>query len=602
MLATKKKDADEILKIDNGIARQRPICQLTSSILNLPVFLVLALAVFISGCRPAGPRALLDGKASLDDGDYTSAVAELKTATSLMVTNAQAWNYYGVALQHAGQPTDAAQAYGNALKFDHDLTEAHYNLGCLWLEQNKLDSARTEFTAYTLRRKNAPEGWVKLGTAQLRAGDLSAAEVSFSTALSLSTNNAEALNGMGLARAKNNKPQDAQRFFAWAVKAHPDYAPALLNLATVEQQYLHDSPSALQHYRAYLELSPRPANYEAVNALAKNLEQTTKFAVASPPPTKEIEPTAPATPEVSETKTQAAVASRPASPKSQPETWNNPAPPPQVVRVDPEPAIVATPNASAPLAQPSGEVPSGTKSEKPSTWHRLNPANWFGSSEPKGNYTENGVTPLPPSASSDNHIKPTASPVQTAPVVEPKPIKIIPPAPPVFPRYEYLSPRKPKAGDHKAAVRAFADAQQFEQKLDWDGALDAYKRAAQLDPSWFEVQYNCGVLAYRQKHFDQSLSAWEMALAIQPASMDARYNFAMALKTAGYVTDAINELKKILSVKPGEARAHLALANIYAQQFRDPAQARPHYLKVLELDPSNPEAANIQFWLSANPP
>jgi tetratricopeptide (TPR) repeat protein len=490
------------------------------------------------------------------------------------------------------------------------LTEAHYNLGCLWLEQNKLDAARTEFTAYTLRRKNAPEGWVKLGTAQLRDGDLPAAETSFSTALSLNTNNAEALNGMGLARAKNGKPQDAARFFAWAVKVHPDYAPALLNLATVEQQYLRDNASALQHYRAYLALSPRPANYDAVSALAKSLEPAAKFAVASPPPAKEIEPVPPATSETGETKTQATVAARTMPPpRPQTDTRSNPAPPPQVVRVEPEPAILAAPNPSAPVTRSAPQAPQDTNSGKPGVWHRLNPANWFGSSEPKGNYVENGVTPLPPPGSSNNHVKPTPAPVsasqpsaQTAPVAESKPVKIIPPAPPSFPRYMYLSPRKPKTGDHKAAARAFADAQQFEQKHQWTDALDAYQNATKSDPSWFEAQYNCGVLAWRQKNYDQSLSAYEMALAIQPASVDARYNFALALKAAGYMTDAADELKKILLAKPGEARAHLALANLSAQQLRDPAQARQHYLKVLELDPHNQEAANIQFWLSANPP
>ena len=93
-----------------------------------------------------------------------------------------------------------------------------------------------------------------------------------------------------------------------------------------------------------------------------------------------------------------------------------------------------------------------------------------------------------------------------------------------------------------------------------------------------------------------------MALALQPDSTDARYNFALALKAAGYVTDAMNELKKIVTAHPDEARAQLALGNIYAEQMRDPAQARPHYLKWLELDPQNPQAINIRFWLSRNPP
>ena len=39
----------------------------------------------------------------------------------------------------------------------------------------------------------------------------------------------------------------------------------MLNLATVAQQYLHDNTLALQNYRAYLALTPRPANWDAVN-------------------------------------------------------------------------------------------------------------------------------------------------------------------------------------------------------------------------------------------------------------------------------------------------------------------------------------------------
>jgi tetratricopeptide (TPR) repeat protein len=123
-----------------------------------------------------------------------------------------------------------------------------------------------------------------------------------------------------------------------------------------------------------------------------------------------------------------------------------------------------------------------------------------------------------------------------------------------------------------------------------------------VDPGWFEAQYNCGVMAYRLRNYSQSLAACEMALAIRPDSADTRYNFALALKAAGYVTDAMNELVKILASNPNDTRAHLTLGNIYARQLHDLTQARAHYLKVLQLDPRNPQATDIQFWLSANPP
>src|SRR5215472_10334422 len=93
----------------------------------------LALTMALAGCTPAGPRALIKGKKYLDSGDNAAAVVQLQTATSLLVTNAAAWNYYGVALQRAGQPDPAAGAYRRALELDRELLEARLNLGTLYL-------------------------------------------------------------------------------------------------------------------------------------------------------------------------------------------------------------------------------------------------------------------------------------------------------------------------------------------------------------------------------------------------------------------------------------------------------------------------------------
>jgi tetratricopeptide (TPR) repeat protein len=170
-----------------------------------------------------------------------------------------------------------------------------------------------------------------------------------------------------------------------------------------------------------------------------------------------------------------------------------------------------------------------------------------------------------------------------------------------FPRYSYLSPRKPAAGNRPSASGAFTKARECEQDENWVDALQWYRTAAQFDPAWFEAQYNTGVLAHRLQNYSLALPSYENALAIQPDSISVRYNFAQALAGAGYATDAAAELKKVLAAAPGEVRAHLALANLAAQTLHDPAQARPHYLKVLELDPENPHASDIRFWLSSNP-
>jgi len=596
----------------------------------LGAILFVALTLVIAGCTPAGPRALLKGKKYLDRGEYAAAVEQLKTATGLLATNAAAWNYYGVALQGAGHPDEAAVAYQTALKYDRDLVETHFNLGTLSLDQNKAEAARAEFTAYTLHRPNEAAGWLKLGSAQLKLGDTASAERSFSTVYHMDANNAEALNGLGLARVRGGKPQDAAKFFAAAVKAHPDYAPAILNLATVNQQYLRDNKAALENYHAYLALKTRPANWAEVNALASSLEvpearPEVKVAAVTPPPVEKPAPApAPApvtTPTALETKPPTKVSNvvtqrPPATTRPQPVTKpattpvTRPAPAPayvpvQVVEVKPETQIVTTPKAGpapvamaqpAPLAaQPAVEEPVPDEPPKKGFWGKLFGGSAKNAAPDNTKYRGQGLTPLPGNAEAE------AMPA-TKPVVVPaaKPLETVTPVP-VFARYNYFSPRKPAVGDRTAANGAFTKARLYEQDEKWPDALQWYQQAAGLDPAWFEAQYNTGVLAHRLRNYTVALPRYEMALAVQPDSADARYNFALALKAAGYALDAAEQLKIMLAAEPGEVRAHLALANICAQSLRDTAQAREHYQKVLELDPGNPQTSDIRFWLSANP-
>lgn len=585
------------IKNESGNRKQnralRPLC-----------FLVfVALGAVLAGCGPAGTRALLKGQRLLDQGDYSDAADEFKSATDDMATNAQAWNYLGVAEQHAGQLDEAAKAYERALELDRDLTAAHFNLGCLWMQEDKPDKAASEFTAYTLRRVNEPEGWLKLGLAQLRNNDLLPAEKSFSTALYLNPNNAEALNGLGLARMDRGRPQEAQKFFQAAVQFHPDFAPAVLNLATVEHQYLHNDKLALEEYRAYLSLNPRPADWNQVNAIVASLGQTSGVDMASPPPTRpppstwQQNPAAIAQaqpayepPRQEERQQERRREHRVESPRAesnnnaQVEPADTSRQPTETVEVQPENRVASAPPSSS--LKPANEpqefrsiqpIPPASQSEGGGFFH------WF-RSEPEQSSMQ--VTPLPA-----QNIPPAAAPVH-----------IVAPAPPVFPRYLYLSPQAPAAGDRRAASVMFARARDYEAERKFADALDAYRRAARSDPSWFEAQYNCGVMAYRLRDYQFSLESYEIALAIEPDSSDARYNFALALKAAGYVTDAVDELKRILTANPNDARAHLELGNLYAQKLQDVPRARAEYLKVLQLDPGNPQASNIEFWLSANPP
>src|SRR5581483_771093 len=146
-----------------------------------------------------------------------------------------------------------------------------------------------------------------------------------------------------------------------------------------------------------------------------------------------------------------------------------------------------------------------------------------------------------------------------------------------FPRYPYRSPARPADGDRAAAERPFARAVEAQRGNRLTEAIEGYQQATQADPGYYEAYHNLGLASVQAGNLPQTLSAFETALAIRPDSLDARYNFALALKQANYPVDAATELEKILAATPRDPRAHLALANLYAQQLRQPAKAREHY-------------------------
>ena len=591
---------------------------------------VLLLVACLSGCMPPGPRAVLNGKRLIEQGKYSKAVEKLKRAASLMGTNGQAWNYLGLACHYAGQADQAERCYQRALALDHDLSEAHYNLACLWLAQNRPDrteAAKTELLAYTLRRGNSAEALCKLGLAQLRSRELLGAEKSFNDAVRVSARNPAALNGLGLVRLQRGRADEAAKYFREALKRQADYRPALLNLAIVSQQYLNDYPVALQSYRQYAKLKPPPEGAETAGALARQLEGELKPSPrpAAPRPPPRFIPgtnTSTSAPKLAPTnvirnagapkiesvtnppRPTASAASAPVSvPKAS--TPAPAAPEVQVVKLPEQPGVRPAQDLSSPPArsqkvaaepmlsnpQPLGAT-APTNASKRGLLDRINPLNLFRGPEKK----PSEPTPLPP----------VTEPAEPQPLVsgtqgeDSGPSATAAGAVPA--RYHYASPPRPRAGNRAEAERFFELGVQAQAAHRLAEAVRIYRQATQSDPSFFEAHYNAGLAAAEAGDLPGALAAYENALAARPESLDARYNFARALKQAGYVLDAANELEKLLATYPNDGRANLALGNIYAQELRQPAKARQLYLKVLESDPHNPQAGAIRFWLAGNPP
>ena len=648
MLKTKNRSAFPPLpKTGPGVARTRG---------GWVVGVALAL-VCLTGCLPPGPAALLEGKKLLEHGKPAAAIAPLSDATAILKTNALAWSYLGLAHQQVGQLNEAVAAYGLALRYNRDLTEVHYNLGCALLDLGKADAAKAEFTAYTLRQTRDANGWLKLGQAQLRLHDVASAEKSFGESLRLSPTNAPALENLGLAQYQRSHYREAVQFFNQALKQDPTARVALRSLALVQYQNLHNYPAALDAFRVYVALTPRPADADSALAIIHELQQ--KLAPPQPPVSSNVvaaEAASRTAPKPAPTNVVAVALPRPAptnvaaAPNVRPAATNLTAAAPVRTAVPPTNSGAAPVRPVAPVvhhpppAAPRGELPltqlsdrpefqpaqdveanpaaapgaaaarpavaaeattAGDPARKRGFFSKLNPVNLF-RKEPK-------VTPLPPaSTTASATVADNASPAKPGdvvpePLVTPAPtIAAPPPEPPplVVPRYSYRSLAKPGAGNRAAAMVRFSAAMQAASAGRFGEAAEDYRKATQADPAFFEAYYNLALTEQNQRQVGPALVDYEHALAINPAqagSADARYNFALALRDAGYLLDAAAELQKLLAQNPAEVRAQLALANLYAQKLRQPQSARVHYLKVLDLDPRHPQAASIHNWLQANP-
>ena len=520
--------------------------------------LPLAILVVLTACTPPGPRALLTGERLIKEGKFNEAIAPLTEATVLLPKNAQTWNHLGLANHMAGRSSSAINAYRKALAEDVNLAPARFNLGCLLLEIGQHGAAANEFAAFTIAQPKAVDGWLKRGRAEFLARQFDASEKSYKAALALNPKQPEVWNTLGIVQLYRVPPRRTDAFLAFnsGVQQQSGYAPALFNSAVVSHFYLpgrsvDQRPFALERYKAFLALNPTVDNLDVIQQVVANLE--TEIAPKAPAPKVVVAPPTNAPPAVV------------VAPKPEPPPLPKPVPAEAVV-IAPKP----TPVPVKPIV-----VASVVKPEPPPV-----------------------VTPKP---APPEPVVPTFRPEPPAP--KPVPPRNLDDTAPGWagPRYSYLAPDAPTSGSRADAQTHFTQGLSMQRIGKNSDALAAYQRAIRADGAFFEAYHNLGIVAAQMGDLLKSTAAYETALALEPDSASARFNFALALQRGGYLRDSALELEKLLAKNPEDAGAHFALANLFSQNFNQPAKARPHYIRVLELRPQHAQATAIRFWLRENP-
>ncbi|MBD51153.1 MAG: hypothetical protein CMB08_04455 [Euryarchaeota archaeon] len=531
---------------------------------------------------------------------------------------------------------------------------AHLNLAWLYLERYNWTDNLSAFRENA--KKSADEFeklrlsvtdekfnyWYEKGTIESLVGRYSSARESFKK---IGDQDARALNGLGVLAARiDGRYEAAIGYFEGAIGADTKSPEAYLHLA-ISRHSLGQYQGALDAYKAYLSIASESSKKKSqVNGIVEGLEAYLKPDLKEEPAIeKPGEVVASIDPEeaIENEKPEEEVAS--IDPE---EAIENEKPEEVVASTDPEEAIensqekqgeivvieppvegeilkgqsdskesLPVPEAQLSENESEDKEPLGSlkkeskpevvvdvdsnksiEEEKPNKkWtDSLNPVRWFdGGKKKKANeqLTWKSRTPLPE--------VPLTKPIATASTNTVRVASLLPTAV-AYPRYTYLHPPLPKAGDREVAKTYLEDGSKAQKSQEWQRAKAAYLEAVKADPGWFEARFKLGQASYYTGETSLALQSFENALSIDPNAGPARFNFAMSLVQGNYYADAATELETFLQFDPNSIQGHLEVGRLYAEKLRDIEKAAIHYKRAIGLNPEHPEAVNMRYWLIRN--
>ena len=220
-----------------------------------PMVMASVAGVVLAGCLFATARQLRFWRDSETLFEHTLAATK---------DNPIAQSNLGTALSEAGQPQEAAEHFGEALRLNPGYAPAHYNLGVALTQTGHLQEAIEHFRE-ALRLKpdyamahnnlgvalaqtgqpqeaikhyqealrlqpNLPDAHCDLGITLTEVGRLTEAITHFEQALQLEPNHPKAHNGLGLVLLQNGQADKAIAQFRTALQLQPDWTAARNNL------------------------------------------------------------------------------------------------------------------------------------------------------------------------------------------------------------------------------------------------------------------------------------------------------------------------------------------------------------------------------------
>lgn len=204
----------------------------------------------------------------------------------------EALNLLGVIAWQMGQAEQAYEYFNRCLQRDPEHAAAAYNLGVILYRSGDLTQAGELFTRASTLMPRDPRPLEYLAAIEVRRGNYQAAQSLLEKALALDPRSPRIMTAMGSLACREQKIPLAVKYFKEVIEDHPDYAPALYNLAVLYQDHLSQPETTEQYLKKYLQIAPagewaNRARTRLDQILATRLipqrEKETPPATASPP-------------------------------------------------------------------------------------------------------------------------------------------------------------------------------------------------------------------------------------------------------------------------------------------------------------------------------
>jgi len=146
--------------------------------------------------------------------------------------------------------------------------------------------------------------------------------------------------------------------------------------------------------------------------------------------------------------------------------------------------------------------------------------------------------------------------------------------------------------------------------MQFDAAIDFYKRALKIKPNYAEAYFNLGHAFKSEGDLEGAVGSYKQALKLKPDYAEAYNNIGNALKDKGDLREAIVSYKQAINIKPNYANAYNNMGNTLKDKgdleaavdsYKQALKIKPDYAKIyynmgISLkDKGNPEEALDSF-------